>query len=384
MIGNWKSIKIWILAVATLSSCGSEINNPINKRHQESSMHQNLEKVLTVYGLDAMKKNQVLNLTKQLELSIKENDETKMSQIKEKLERYNRDMNVDQQLDLVSSGMANDPLSAFVEFLISLLGLDRQPTPQPTPQPNPEPLPIPEKDICKLDAPISSNGFGPYEPAKLSISRNVTVHYPQNLSESDCLHGVIAWGNGTGRMGGSNYMPTFRKWVSYGFVVAVHHSATSGSGGPHKAALDTLFNVAQSQDSIFHNKLNPNAAISGQSQGGLGTSAGSGDRRFVTAVPIAGASRGAAKPSLFLTSQSDFMRSSAVSAYNGHRGSGTLLVAKGTGHVSVPFHKGLLNVSVAWYRCFLNQNEDACRAVKDDCSVCQEQSDLADIRYKNW
>ena len=116
MIGNWKSIKIWILAVATLSSCGSEINNPINKRHQESSMHQNLEKVLTVYGLDAMKKKQVLNLTKQLELSIKENDETKMSQIKEKLERYNRDMNVDQQLDLVSSGMANDPLSAFVEF----------------------------------------------------------------------------------------------------------------------------------------------------------------------------------------------------------------------------------------------------------------------------
>ena len=92
-----------------------------------------------------MKKNQVLNLTKQLELSIKENDETKMSQIKEKLERYNGDMNVDQQLDLVSSGMANDPLSAFVEFLISLLGLDRQPTPQPTPQPNPEPLPIPEK-----------------------------------------------------------------------------------------------------------------------------------------------------------------------------------------------------------------------------------------------
>ena len=59
-------------------------------------------------------------------------------------------------------------------------------------------------------------------------------------------------------------------------------------------------------------------------------------------------------------------------------------MAKGTGHVSVPFHKGLLNVSVAWYRCFLNQNEDACRAVKDDCSVCQEQSDLADIRYKNW
>ena len=85
-----------------------------------------------MYGGYIAEKNQVLNLTKQLELGIKENDETKMSQIKEKLERYNRDMNVDQQLDLVSSdALANDPLSAFVEFLISLLGLDRQPTPDP-------------------------------------------------------------------------------------------------------------------------------------------------------------------------------------------------------------------------------------------------------------
>ena len=114
-------------------------------------------------------------------------------------------------------------------------------------------------------------------------------------------------------------MPTFRKMGELWFRCSCSSCTTSGSGGiPHWQALDTLFNVAQSQDSIFHNKLNPNAAISGQSQGGLGTSAGSGDRRFVTAVPIAGASRGAAKPSLFLTSQSDFIRSSAVSAYNGH------------------------------------------------------------------
>ena len=50
-------------------------------------------------------------------------------------------------------------------------------------------------------------------------------------------------------------------------------------------------------------------------------------------------------------------------------------MAKGTGHVSVPFLKSLLNVSVAWYRCFLNQNEDACRSrVKDDCSVCKKSN----------
>ena len=59
-------------------------------------------------------------------------------------------------------------------------------------------------------------------------------------------------------------------------------------------------------------------------------------------------------------------------------------MAKGTGHVSVPFHKGFTECFGCLVSMFSKSNEDACRAVKDDCSVCQEQSDLADIRYKNW
>jgi hypothetical protein len=218
----------------------------------------------------------------------------------------------------------------------------------------------------------------------MSLGRDVTIHYPSDIADSNCLHGVIAWGNGTGRSGGSNYMQTFRKWASFGFVVAVHHSGSSGSGGPHKSALSAILGEADKANSPFYKRLNPKAAISGQSQGGLGTSAGSSDDRFVTAVPMAGASKGASKPSLFLTSQSDFMKSGTSSAYNSHSGAGTLLIAKGTSHASVPFHKGMLNVSVAWYRCFLNKNEDACNLVKDDCSICSSQSDLSQFKTKNW
>ena len=179
-------------------------------------------------------------------------------------------------------------------------------------------------------------------------------------------------------------MPTFNKWVSHGFVVAVHRSGMSGSGKPHREALDTILAENENSSSVFFGKLNEQAAISGQSQGGLGTSAGSGYERFVTAVPIAGASRGAPKPTLFLTSQSDFMRTSAVNSYNRHRGPGTLLVARGTSHPSVPFQAELLQASTTWYRCFLNDNQEACTLIQGECSMCSDLTSLADYKYKNW
>ena len=226
--------------------------------------------------------------------------------------------------------------------------------------------------------------MGPHQTAKKQIKSNVTVHYPAGIADSNCIHGVIAFGNGTGRAGGSNYMKTFRKWASFGFVVAVHHSGSSGSGNPHKNALDAIIAESKISESIFYNRINPNAAVSGQSQGGLGTGPAANDDRFVTMVPIAGSGRGPAKPALFLTSQSDFMKTSAKGGYNGHRGKALYVEARGTGHMNVPFHDSLLNISTTWYRCYLNGNTNACEQVTNDCSMCQSQENLATFQSKNW
>ena len=139
-----------------------------------------LEKVLSVYGLENSDKKTILSLTSRLEQSLKEEDFEKLELIKSELERYNKHkLDLDEELGLVFSSMTQNPLEAFIQFLLKLLGLaeipDPEPKPLPTPEPEPLPTPEPSRDNCRVDAPLSSEGTGPHPVTKMSLVETLTL-----------------------------------------------------------------------------------------------------------------------------------------------------------------------------------------------------------------
>ena len=234
---------------------------------------------------------------------------------------------------------------------------------------------------CQINDDLNSVEKGPYTHETMSLDFGVSVHFPAEIDTSNCLHGVVSFGNGSGRYGGNNYDKFFESLAEYGFVVVVNHSGNTGSGLPLISALDVLYKKAQEEDHPFHKRLQKIAGVAGQSQGGLGASAATRDERVVAAVPMAGAGN-VEKPTLFITSQADYMSGGVRAAYGRSNQMSIFVSLRGTGHAGIPFHDRAISLATSWYRCHLNQNKSVCETFLPECLQCKS-SDVADQSQKS-
>ena len=209
-----------------------------------------------------------------------------------------------------------------------------------------------------------------YEVATL-VGNGVTFYFPEQIRDSSCKHPVISWGNGSGQSGGNRYPAMFKGLASEGFVLAVSHSGSTGSGQAIENALDVAYKLSEDGSVAFFEKLSPKAGVTGQSQGGLGTSAAANHERVVAAAPMGGAGRSASKnPMLFITSTGDFMRSSVNTAFRGAQGAAIYVEAQGVSHPGIPRSAGIIKLTGTFFRCHLASDSAACKALAGDCSAC--------------
>jgi len=142
----------------------------------------------------------------------------------------------------------------------------------------------PKGKLCLQPGNGNYTSPGPYQVGKMNIDLGMieatqhtgkyTIYYPMPL-ETNCLHPIVAWGNGTG-VTDSDFTYDFlnSNAASWGMVVAASSEDNTGSGNFHKAGIDYLLEQNMDPMSMFYNKLSTRAGVSGHSQGGFGASIG--------------------------------------------------------------------------------------------------------------
>jgi hypothetical protein len=236
---------------------------------------------------------------------------------------------------------------------------------------------------------------GPYKVSMMQVDLGMiedsqhtgkfTIYYPEPL-ETNCLHPIVVWGNGTGVMGSGTYAFLNSNAASWGMVVAESQEDNTGSGNFHKAGLDYMLKQNEDSSSPFYKKLSARAGVSGHSQGGFGASQGSAHPNVATAA-IEGASM-AATPKvsvLVLTGTEDIVMNPEMLVTNAK---GPMFVAnwEGGDHVTTETVAGSLNgdkgtaqftrLYAAWFRCTLGDDAVACKmfmgGAPGSCGICME------------
>jgi hypothetical protein len=224
-----------------------------------------------------------------------------------------------------------------------------------------------------------------------------TIFYPMPL-EAECLHPIVAWGNGTGVNDSGTYAFFNNNAASWGMVVIAAQDPNTGSGAFHKAGLDYLLEQNEDSGSMFFKKLSPRAGTSGHSQGAFGSVAGAAHPNVSVNVGVGGGASGAAQHAgLCLTGTEDIAADSCPASVD--RAQGPFFGAswnKGD-HVSTETIAGYLSrdagtmamqrLYAAWFRCFLADDSVACDLFKgatpSDCGLCKEKMDWAVLKSKN-
>jgi len=224
-----------------------------------------------------------------------------------------------------------------------------------------------------------------------------TIFYPMPL-EAECLHPIVAWGNGTGVNDATTYAFFNDNAASWGLVVIASHDPNTGSGAFHKAGIDYLLKQNEDSSSMFHKKLSTRAGTSGHSQGAFGSVQGAAHPNVSVNVGVGGGASGAAQhASLCLTGTEDIAAETCPSAVD--RAQGPFFTAswnKGdhfatqtlAGYISRdPGTLAMQRLYAAWFRCFLADDAIACNLFKGatpaDCGVCKENQDWAVLKSKN-
>ncbi|MDD9946290.1 MAG: hypothetical protein OXU20_34920, partial [Myxococcales bacterium] len=172
-------------------------------------------------------------------------------------------------------------------------------------------------DTCLKPGDGTYSERGPYQVGMMDIDLGMiqerqnsgmfTIFYPMPMEEN-CLHPIVAWGNGTTVRGSATYAFFNSNAAAWGMVVAASHEDNAGSGNFHKAALDWLLEQNDDPDSIFYQKLSTRAGTSGHSQGGFGASAGSSHPNVEAQVSVGAGGRGTEKVAvLVLTGTMDIL-----------------------------------------------------------------------------
>lgn len=224
-----------------------------------------------------------------------------------------------------------------------------------------------------------------------------TIFYPMPL-EAECLHPIVAWGNGTGVNDSTTYAFFNSNAASWGMVVIASQDPNTGSGAFHKAGIDYLIEQNEEPSSMFYQKLSPRAGTSGHSQGAFGSVAGAAHPNVSVNVGVGGgASTAARHASLCLTGTEDIAADTCPASVD--RAQGPFFAASWNGgdHVTTETLAGYITRDAgslamqrlysAWFRCFLADDGVACKlfegATPNDCGVCQEGMDWAVLKSKN-
>ncbi len=225
---------------------------------------------------------------------------------------------------------------------------------------------------------------GEYAVGVTSAGLGNSVYYPKNM-DGKCKHPILAWGNGTGVPLASLYGTFLKHLASHGFVVIASDSPMAGSGTGFKNRLTWLSNENKRQGSIFYQKLSTNTAGTiGHSQGGMGAVAGGSAANVKAVVSVEGPGFFSSKPTLFLTGSFDFLNALIwMMAYPTARSSAFVADYSTADHIATPTVLGAFTpaakqfrrLSVAWFRCYLVQDNDACHMFENapNCEFCRER-----------
>lgn len=233
---------------------------------------------------------------------------------------------------------------------------------------------------------------GPYEvrteDVTIGSSGRFTIFIPEPLEEN-CLHPVVAWGNGTTVPGGTAYSHFNKRIASWGmFAVASHDDGTAnsgpriGDGSFHKAAIDYMLAQNEDSSSEFFGKVSDKAGVSGHSQGGAGGDRASSHPNVKANGNVQGSFGSAPADVAFLclTGTDDIATEGCLTAVNGTSAPALYASYDGMGHVQTvtsPRAAGnqqYARLLAAWFRCFLADDTAACEMFQggEDCPVCQE------------
>ena len=110
-------------------------------------------------------------------------------------------------------------------------------------------------------------------------------------------------------------------------------------------------------------KIARKAGVAGHSQGAIGASFATKDEIIGAAVLIGGGGI-TSVPTVFLTSQFDFMRFTALSGYRGSAVEKGLVVKSGTSHTEIAHSREAFKIGRRWLLCHLAGNISACKALE--------------------
>ena len=236
---------------------------------------------------------------------------------------------------------------------------------------------------------------GPYVVATMDIDLGTVeagqttgafrIFYPSPL-ESECLHPIVAWGNGTAVNDYTTYEFLNSNAASWGMVVIASEDPNTGSGNFHKAGLDYLLAQNNDPSSMFYQKLSTRAGVSGHSQGGMGANMASSHPNVETASIEGMSMSSSAKVSvLIMTGTADVVDVNQVAAeVPGAAGPMFLANWEGGDHFTTETLLGFIQgdagslqfqrLHAAWFRCFLADDTVACGlfggGTPSNCGIC--------------
>jgi hypothetical protein len=215
-----------------------------------------------------------------------------------------------------------------------------------------------------------------------------TIFYPQPF-ETNCLHPVVAWGNGTTVTGYQVYQFYNQNAASWGMVVIASDNSNVGSGVYHKAAIDYMAKQNTDSSSIFYQKLSTRVGTSGHSQGGIGATVGAGLIGSNCEAEVCIAGGGAVQKTnafICLTGSADIAEASCTATYQAAPGQAFLADWDGGDHFTTETVAGyiagqpgtiqLMRLYAAWFRCFLADDQVACKLFEggapSNCGICKD------------
>jgi hypothetical protein len=258
------------------------------------------------------------------------------------------------------------------------------------------PPPTPPGDHTCLKAGMGSYGEpGPYQVGMMEVDLGMiepsqhtgkfTIYYPNPL-ETNCLHPIVAWGNGTGVQGSGVYTFLNSNAASWGIVVAEAEEDNTGSGNFHKAGIDYLLKQNEDPSSMFYKKLSTRAGVSGHSQGGFGATAATSHPNVTTSVIEGATNVASAKVSvLILTGTMDIVMN-AESLVGSAKGPMFVADWENGDHFTTETVAGYISkdagslqfqrLYAAWFRCFLADDQTACKLFSGgapaNCGICKD------------
>lgn len=229
---------------------------------------------------------------------------------------------------------------------------------------------------------------GPYRvettPVELDLSDSelaFTIFHPAELEE-DCLHPIVVWGNGTGVSGTEPYLHLHNHAASWGLVVMACHNEQPVIECFY-SALDFLIDQNDDPTSFFYQKLYTLAGVAGHSQGGFKATEANAHSNVIAEVCIHGGGTPAANVAfLCLTGENGFMKEACEQAYRDAEGPAFFANHAQADHVITPTITGqttpagiqFMRLYVAWFRCFLHKDPNACALFEggESCGICDD------------